>query len=69
VLIQLKLSPQNNGYYLVKSKVFCKKISAQIEAAAGSRLIKILNVRAGSWPSAFISNVKGMALDKGQVLL
>jgi hypothetical protein len=42
----------------LKARCSCKKISAQIEAAAGSRLIKILNVRAGSWPSAFISNVK-----------
>jgi hypothetical protein len=50
--------PQNNTATISLKKVFLQEDQAQIEAAAGSRLIKILNVRAGSWPSAFISNVK-----------
>ena len=57
------MTTQATAIHSVTDKYSCKNTKAASEAIAGSRLIRILKVRAGKCLRAFISSVKGMALE------
>lgn len=57
------ITTQATATHSIIDKYSCKKTNAASEAIAGSRLIKMLKVLAGNCFNAFISKVKGIALE------